>query len=1536
MKRLVFMVSALATPVCGLAQNPASGLPPYGSFEVGKFDTINRQNLNINFAIPIVSSPGRGMNLQFSIVYDSLVWGRAATFWYPASSGIWGWKTDSVVGTLSYSFSSRLCRDDGLTDYHRFSYSYSDEEGTEHKFAVDFWEGETACNFGPIGPRTGVATDGSGYQLDATNTFPDDPIVSAPNGIRVNLAQTRTDTNGNFVSKVANGSITTWKDTVGRDTLIIDKSANPQVYKYPDTSGSYQQIRVTYQSFSIRTNFQCAGVIEYTGTASLPVSIDLPNQQSYAFTYEDTPGSTTGEKTGRLKRVTLPTGGFYEYQYPTTGNGGINCAEGTVTSLDRIVNDGTASATWQFRRVPGSGADGTTTVTAPKLAYDSVGNDSVYTFDANGHETARNFYQGSSNPTSGSPMLLRMIGTAWATNGTPATRTVVMENNQQAKTETDLDTFGNLLALREYDWGTSAPGSLVRTTTLTYMTAAAYTDRNIRDRVSSILVADSVGVKKAETLIDYDQGAITSSGGTPAPQHDYVRYPNAFTTRGNPTTVRRWVSGTTYLATAFTYDDLGNLRSTTDPGSHTTNLAYDDNYSDGINTRNTFAYLTRITKATPFDSQTISLKYHYAIGQLASLTDENSQATSFSYTDALGNPERMNRLKKADFPDGGQITISYDDTLRTVSTTQKRTATENGVVTDVFNQLGLLVQRQLPGGRMVDITYDPLGRQWKISNPYLTTTESTYGQLETQFDALGRAKKTLNQDGTFVGIEYAGNATKLTDETGKQRLSQTDALGRLIKVCEVTAGNTRSPAESCGITGFGGSGYLTTNIYDVLDNFSQIAQGAQTRTATYDGVSRLTTAKIIEVSAATNVTYGYDDDGNRTSVTDPRGTVNFEYDALHRLKIKKHGLTLVAEYTYDGATADNGVGRLKTETDGAASSGADKTDYTFDAMGRVKTANRTVSSAVYAMGYGYDLAGNLTSLSYPSGRVVEYGYNPSGELSKVTDGTDPAARFDYVTGTVYSPLGPLAQLDLANSVRTTLGWNNRGLLTSLLTQKVTGTTHLSLSYSYFNNGATQQVLNNLDSLKSEKYTYDELQRLLTAQRGPDSNIQRKYFYDYDRYGNRWGQSVVAGSGYNGQLGFDATNNRVTSPNFGYDGSGNVTANGPATSYVYNPENFMTAASSTSYTYDAQGRRVRKTVGTTVTDYFYSGAQLLAEKQATQWTDYIFFGNQRIAQQTGSTASTATYLHTDHLGSTRICTNASGDANGTCDYEPFGEVQPGSACSLSTNFRFAGMEWDADAGPNGLYHTWFRQYDVNQGRWMSVDPLPGGPADPPSLDRYAYVLNDPANLTDPVGLCACLQWRLVEGEAGAECVRWFGDCDSGSGPVTGTGGCDRNQTRDVQGNPCPGGGEPQPPARQPQIGPAPPVRPRCRIVDPILGALEFTFKLGLEASLSKLKIGGSIFKNQTTGETGGQITADLGLIGGKISRAGMGSGGSPEFSGSLVGFEKNLSTGITKFSPSKEFLRIGGALGVGLEISFNPDTFKAIAEANDRCRAAGGR
>lgn len=129
--------------------------------------------------------------------------------------------------------------------------------------------------------------------------------------------------------------------------------------------------------------------------------------------------------------------------------------------------------------------------------------------------------------------------------------------------------------------------------------------------------------------------------------------------------------------------------------------------------------------------------------------------------------------------------------------------------------------------------------------------------------------------------------------------------------------------------------------------------------------------------------------------------------------------------------------------------------------------------------------------------------------------------------------------------------------------------------------------------------------------------------------------------------------------------------------------------------------------------------------------------------------------------------------------PFGEIHAGSTCSMPVNYRFAGMEFDSETG---FYHTWFRAYDPSEGRWLSVDPLPGSPDTPQSLNRYVYVLNDPVNLIDPLGLDATCTY----GEDGIlRCRSDVGARDPGIGRLPGGRCIDIYIDGGYAGTMCPG-------------------------------------------------------------------------------------------------------------------------------------------------------
>jgi RHS repeat-associated protein len=110
-------------------------------------------------------------------------------------------------------------------------------------------------------------------------------------------------------------------------------------------------------------------------------------------------------------------------------------------------------------------------------------------------------------------------------------------------------------------------------------------------------------------------------------------------------------------------------------------------------------------------------------------------------------------------------------------------------------------------------------------------------------------------------------------------------------------------------------------------------------------------------------------------------------------------------------------------------------------------------------------------------------------------------------------------------------------------------------------------------------------------------------------------------------------------------------------------------------------------------------------------------------------------HTDWLGSSGLGTTWAHAVYSKESYAPFGETYNEAG---TPDRSFTGQDQDTvtGAGATGVYDFLFRKYDPAAGRWISPDPLGWGAvnaADPQSLNRYAYVENQPVSYVDPDGL-----------------------------------------------------------------------------------------------------------------------------------------------------------------------------------------------------------
>jgi RHS repeat-associated protein len=126
------------------------------------------------------------------------------------------------------------------------------------------------------------------------------------------------------------------------------------------------------------------------------------------------------------------------------------------------------------------------------------------------------------------------------------------------------------------------------------------------------------------------------------------------------------------------------------------------------------------------------------------------------------------------------------------------------------------------------------------------------------------------------------------------------------------------------------------------------------------------------------------------------------------------------------------------------------------------------------------------------------------------------------------------------------------------------------------------------------------------------------------------------------------------------------------------------------------------------------------------TKYYYFNGQRVAMRGPDEA--VTWIHGDHLGSTSLTTNESGEAVARQLYEPFGEVRWVTG-TLGTDIGFTGQRED---GYIGLVEMGVRWYDPYLNRWIQPDTIVPDFANPQNLNRLSYVKNNPLRYTDPTG------------------------------------------------------------------------------------------------------------------------------------------------------------------------------------------------------------
>lgn len=513
------------------------------------------------------------------------------------------------------------------------------------------------------------------------------------------------------------------------------------------------------------------------------------------------------------------------------------------------------------------------------------------------------------------------------------------------------------------------------------------------------------------------------------------------------------------------------------------------------------------------------------------------------------------------------------------------------------------------------------------------------------------------------------------------------------------------------------------------------------------------------------------------------GTVTYSYNQDHQLTGTTYsdGTTPNVQFGYNGTALSGCTTTPPSLTDSnpvhtrtSMCDGSGATSWAHDEMGRVLTEKRTIvgtSAVTNNIRYSYYKDGELKVLTYPnSNRQITYTVNSSGGYTagRPLQAVDTTNNINLATAAKYTPHGAVASLTLGASLNAAESYNSRmqplqvyytvGTITpDTLNQlqqaacPATQATIMSRSYDFgqaglSDNGTVQSITNCRDTNRTQNFLYDNLNRITQAYTTGNSPLSTSWgeILTIDPWGNLTNKSPVSGKTNTEPLNVAPANTKNQLNGFCNDSAGNLvlnTGNCPTgtftPTYSYDAENRLIATGGVTYTYDGDGKRVKKSNGMLYWTGTGSDALLETDLSGNPTAEYVFFNGRRIAR-IDRPANSVEYYFSDHLGSADVITNAIGGITKESDYYPYGGEIP-IVTGDSNRYKFSSKERDTESG---LDNFGARFDSSSLGRFMTPDWAARPTAvpyavfgDPQSLNLYGYVRNDPVSRSDLDGHAA---------------------------------------------------------------------------------------------------------------------------------------------------------------------------------------------------------
>ncbi len=694
-------------------------------------------------------------------------------------------------------------------------------------------------------------------------------------------------------------------------------------------------------------------------------------------------------------------------------------------------------------------------------------------------------------------------------------------------------------------------------------------------------------------------------------------------------------------------------------------------------------------------------------GMLHLATSPLGKITTFSDYTYHGRPGRMVS------PNGLETLIVYDGQGRVTAMTEG-----NATVNLTYTADGILERIEGAESEVWEIDLDQANRQTGLT------------------DAGGnRTEYTLNPEGGREGERFV-------DSQGTVRKEQTrefDANNRVSLIATVNGSRTIRYDANGNLTEQTDPRHLITGYtYDALNRLtSQTLPGSETATTVaYNPRNKQTSLVDAEDRSAS---WLYDDFDNQVGLSSPdTGSRSFQYDQAGNLTAMADALGRTTTYTYDdenrltairhnGTRADliydqglYGLDRLTGESTGDYSR-----TYAWQQNGLLAGETTLIDGRSATIAYGYDRSRRITSLDMPGGLAVAYQRDATGAITGIT-ATYNTTSHTVAENITHLPFGPVSGYRQGNGVVTVLGYDTDYRIASLQAGGL-----LDFGYTVDAEGAVLTITDHIDISGNQSFLYDNQHRLVQAT-GPYGALS----YSYDATGNRTTSTGPSGSSTYQYATGTSRLTRISgaqATSFGYNANGNITSKGYQV-FNYNADDRLSRVwlgnnqRIAAYTYDLQGKRLKKYASPTTRYYHYDqDGNLIAETDAAGALvrGYIRLDGQPLAMLTGD--GSIYYYHNDHLGTPLRLTDATGTVVWAADYQPFGKAEL-LVNTVENNLRFSGQYYDAETG---LHYNWHRFYDPETGRYVSPDPigLAGG------MNLYGYVHNDPVNFIDPEGLAS---------------------------------------------------------------------------------------------------------------------------------------------------------------------------------------------------------